>query len=81
MKLTVNGVDIEIEGAVEVEVDGNTVKIKTASQPYFVPSPFWVEPPRPTPYWEPDPWRPSTTWITTSDVVTTSSDMLNVSAA
>ena len=65
MKLTVNGVNIEIEGAVEVEVDGDKVKIKTRepSQPWFIPSPFWVQPPpRPmVPYCE-----PQITWTTTT---------------
>ena len=63
MKLTVNGVDIEIEGAAEVVVDGDKVKIKTLepSQPCFVPSPFWVEP----------AWRPPSypySWTVTSCV-------------
>ncbi len=63
MKLTVNGVDIEIEGAAEVEVDGDKVKIKTRepSQPVFIPSPFWVQPRRP--YWERTPYcDPQITW-------------------
>lgn len=62
MKLTVNGVDIEIEGAAEVEVEGKTVKIKTRepSQPCFVPSPLWVQP---LPYTQPPRWEPpQITW-------------------
>ncbi len=75
MKLTVNGVEIEIEGTVEVEVDGKTVKIKTREpsfQPYFVPIPFWVQPPPvpQRPYWEPQiAWTTSgTEGLSTSDM-------------
>lgn len=52
MKVTVNGVDIEIEGAVEVEVDGKTVKIKTRERIEIDP---WWYPPRTYPSW---PYHP-----------------------
>ncbi len=75
MKLTVNGVDIEIEGAAEVEVDGNTVKIKTREpsfQRYFVPSPFWVQPPPLLP--------PYITWTDTSGSETITGGCENVTS-